>query len=110
MVIRDLNDGMCPRYDFVREMHGVVATQAAAGQWQLDAAATTAKRAELRRQRLAESVPAEQWWKSVRQQVTARNFVPEVFEMYGQSLSFAKFRKEFTGFWALPIDFVFGEE
>ena len=108
-VIRDLNDGMCPRYDFVREMHGVVAHQSATGEWQLDAAATAAKRAELRHQRLAESVPAEQWWKAERQHVQTRDFVPEVFEMYGQSMSFAKFRKEFTGFWALPTDFAFGE-
>ena len=110
LVIRDLNDGICLHYDFVSEMHGVIAHQESDGQWQLDARGTEAKRAELRRQRLAESVDAQTWWKDERRQVEARDFVPEVFEMYQQSLSFAKFRSEFRRFWQLPADFSFGEE
>lgn len=110
LVIRDLNDGTCPHYAFVREMHGVIAAQDGDGVWQLDVEGTAAKRVELRRQRLAQSVPAEQWWKEERVQVEARAFVPEVVEMYGQSLSFAKFRDEFTRFWQLPADFSCGEE
>ena len=109
-VIRDLNDGSCPRYDFVREMHGVIARQDTAGRWQLDEAATHAKRAELRRQRLAESLAAEQWWTNERRQVEGREFLPEVLEMYDQSLSFAKFRHEFTRFWQLPSDFACAKE
>ncbi len=109
-VIADLNDGTCPNYDFVHAMHGVVAMQDGAGQWQLDREATLAKRADLRRQRLAESIPAEQWWREERRAVEARDFVPEVTEMYGQSLSFPKFRDEFTRFWQLPADFSCGEE
>ena len=109
-VIRDLNDGTCPDYAFVHAMHCVVASQDGNGQWHLDTQARLDKRAALRSGRLAESTPAEQWWREERRQVEARNFVPEVTEMYGQSLSFAKFRDEFTRFWQLPADFSCGEE
>ena len=109
-VIDDLNDGMCPRYDFVREMHGVVAAQDDDGVWVLDGAATEEKRAALRRARLDESVDVEQWWKTERAQIQAKAFVPEVAEMYQQSLDFDKFRNEYLGFWQLPADFGFGEE
>lgn len=109
LVIGDLNDGMCPHYDFVSAMHGVVARQDTEGQWQLDAPATVAKRAELRRLRLSESVDVRDWWQAERAQVEAAVFVPEVLEMYQQSLSFAKFHDEFIGFWQLPEDFTYGE-
>ena len=39
----------------------------------------------------------------------ARDFAPEVHEMYSQSLSFAKFDGEFRRFWQVPADFNFGE-
>jgi len=105
LVIADLNDGMCPDYDFVAAMHGVVATRDADGSWRLDEAGTVARRAALRRARLAESVPVEDWWRAERRRVESRDFEAEVCEMYDQSLSFAKFRDEFTGFWQLPADF-----
>jgi hypothetical protein len=46
----------------------------------------------------------EQWWRHERQRVLARDFAPEVNEMYEQSLSFAKFRREFDGFWQVPAE------
>jgi N-methylhydantoinase B/acetone carboxylase alpha subunit len=110
LVIRDLNDGTCPRYDFVHRMHGVVAHRDADGAWRLDAEGTARWRAELRQARLAESVDVEDWWRSERERVEARDFLPEVHEMYAQSLAFDKFRREFTGFWQLPADFGFDED
>ncbi len=110
LVIADLNDGMCPHYDFVSAMHGVVAHCDADGQWQLDRPATETKRVALRRARLAESVTVEQWWQSERTQVEDGAFVPEVREMYQQSLSFDKFHNEFHGFWQLPATFTYGED
>jgi len=106
-VIQDLNDGMAPKYEFVRNMHGVVATQDAGGVWQLDAKATEAERANLRKERVAGSQPADEWWAEERERVVAKDFVPEVHEMYEQSLSFAKFDREFRGFWQVDEDFVF---
>jgi len=109
LVIADLDSGMCPDYAFVSNMHGVVAVQRADGSWQLDAEATAAKRVQLRAARLDESLPVEDWWRAERDRVLARDFLPEVGEMYAQSLSFAKFRREFTGFWQLPADFTVAE-
>jgi hypothetical protein len=110
LVIRDLDDGMTPDYAFVHRMFGVVATQSADGSWQLDAAATDAKRRELRAARLAESQDPADWWATERKQVLAQDFVPEVREMYAQSLSFAKFDREFRDFWQVPESFKFSAE
>jgi N-methylhydantoinase B/acetone carboxylase alpha subunit len=110
LVIADLNSGMCPNYPFVSDMHGVVATKGADGAWTLDEAATHSKRAALRQARLDESVPAADWWKAERARVETRDLVAEVREMFAQSLSFDKFRREFTSFWHLPADFSFDEE
>jgi len=104
-VIADLNDGQCPHYDFVREMHGVIATQGHDGVWSLDKEATRKKRTELRKNRLSESISVEEWWKTERKQVETQAFEPEVFEMYQQSLSFKKFEKVFFAFWQLTPDF-----
>ena len=109
-VITDLNDGMTPHYDFVSRMHGVVAAQDSNGNWQLDVEATRAKRAQLRQARLAESVDVAQWWVVERTKVLAKDMVPEVHEMYAQSLSFPKFDGEFRRFWQVPADFVFNRE
>jgi len=110
LVIQDLNDGVAPDYAFVSNMHGVVATQNATGDWVLDAAATTAKRAALRKARLDDSLPAADWWQQERAKVLAKDVVPEVHEMYSQSLSFAKFDGEFRRFWQVPADFSFSKE
>ncbi len=110
LVIQDLNDGMAPRYDFVSKLYGVVAAQDADGVWQLDAAATAARRGEMRQARLADSLPAQEWWGAERQRVLARDFIPEVREMYEQSMSFAKFDNEFRKFWQVPAEFNFPKE
>lgn len=110
LVIADLDSGMCPNYAFVSDMHGVVASQREDGSWVLDADATAAKRALLREARLDESMPVENWWLAERERVVAGDFFPEVREMFAQSMSFDKFRREFTGFWQVPADFELGEE
>jgi len=66
--------------------------------------------AQLRQARLSESAPAEAWWHRERERVVAGDFLPEVGEMYRQSVSFAKFDREFRQFWQLPVDFAFAEE
>ena len=104
-VIEDLNSGVCPDYDFVKEMHGVVAEQASDGTWTLDQASTDAKRVDLRKKRLSESSDLKDWWAEERDIVQNAAFFPEVGLMYNESLSFDKFRKEFTSFWNLPLEF-----
>lgn len=110
LVIKDLNDGLTPNYEFVREMNGVIASQDAQGTWQLDAAATTQKRAALRQARLDESTTAAEWWSAERVRVLAQDFTPQVYEMYQQSLSFAKFDGEFRRFWQTPNGYAFAEK
>jgi len=105
LVIKDLNDGMIPHYEFVHQMHGVVATQNESGLWHLDKDATQAKRDALRRARLNESDSVESWWRVERQRVIEKSFLPEVQEMYAQSISFEKFNREFRGFWQLDADY-----
>src|SRR3990172_5614155 len=51
-VVRDLNEGWVTNYEFASEMHGVIATKGADGRWAVDAAATEAKREQLRAQRI----------------------------------------------------------
>jgi N-methylhydantoinase B/acetone carboxylase alpha subunit len=104
-VIEDLNSGVCPDYDFVKEMHGVIAEQASNGSWTLDQASTDAKRVDLRKKRLSESSDLKDWWVEERDIVQNAAFFPEVGLMYNESLSFDKFRKEFTSFWNLPLEF-----
>ncbi|NQV21384.1 MAG: hydantoinase B/oxoprolinase family protein [Rhodospirillales bacterium] len=108
-VIRDLNEGWTPSYAFVNNMHGVVAIQDAHGVWSLDPGGTAAKRENLRAARIAESIPAEDWWQAERQRITSGDFLPEVKEMYRDCLSFGKFENEYTGFWQLDPS-VFAEE
>ncbi len=96
-------------HELVARLHGIVAMQDADGTWQLDAEATTACRAELRRARLSESSPAEAWWHEERARVLDHDVIPEVAEMYRQSMSFAKFDDEFRRFWQLPDAFAFAE-
>ncbi len=91
-------------------MHGVVASRTAAGDWILGATATLRKRESMRLSRLAESQEAEQWWHAERQKILDGELVPEVTEMYAQSLSFPKFDGEFRRFWQVPADFRFGED
>lgn len=110
LVIDDLNSGMTPKYEFIREMNGVIASQNDDGDWVLDAEATSAKREALRQARLDESVTAEQWWNAERPRVESKDFTQEVHEMYAQSLSFEKFDKEFRGFWHLDTQFEMLEE
>lgn len=110
LVIADLDSGVTPRYDFVSRMFGVVATQASDGSWQLNRPATAEKRKALRRARLEESQTATDWWAAEQARVLAKDFVPEVVEMYQQSLGFAKFDREFRRFWQVADDFGFGGE
>lgn len=103
-VIEDLNLGAVP-YEFSLDMYGVVATENEQGVWVADTAVTTAKREALRKARLAESVPAREWWARNREIVTGRDLIEPVIDMLRSSTSFDKFNREFRGFWQLPDSF-----
>ena len=106
LVVNDLNQGVSTEYQFLSDMHGVVAEKNELGTWELDEKATMKKRADLRQLRLNESQPVAEWWKTERQMVQKTGFNEEVKEMYQQSLSFDKFRDEFCSFWQLNEDYM----
>ena len=109
LVVDDLNQGVSTEYEFLSDMHGVVARQNGQGAWELDEEATIKKRMELRQQRLSQSQTVEEWWKIERQMIQKTDFNEEVKEMYQQSLSFDKFRDEFCSFWQVNNDYMSGE-
>lgn len=105
-VIEDMNLGMVEA-DFAQGLYGVVATRAADGSWSLDAAATEQRRAANGAERKAKAMPASEWWKAERKKVLDKALIEPVADMYRGSMSFAKFDREYRGFWQLPADFQF---
>jgi N-methylhydantoinase B/acetone carboxylase alpha subunit len=103
LALADLNEGSM-KPGFVAALYGVIATQNAAGEWELDAPATAARRAAIRLERKS-AKPAAQWWQEERERVVKREFITPIADMYRGSASFPKFDREFRGFWQLPDDF-----
>jgi N-methylhydantoinase B/acetone carboxylase alpha subunit len=93
--------------DFARTLYGVVASQSDKGAWVLDAKATEKRRAEIMAERRQRAVPAAEWWKMQRRKVVDKNFIEPVRDMYRGSVSFAKFDREYRGFWHLDNEFQF---
>lgn len=106
LVIEDLNLGMVEA-EFARCLYGVVGKQGADGVWVLDAAATERRRTAIRAERKEKAKPAAEWWKGERKKVLDRAFIEPVTDMYRGSMTFAKFDREYRGFWQLPADFQF---
>jgi N-methylhydantoinase B/acetone carboxylase alpha subunit len=106
LVIEDLNLGMVDA-TFAEGLYGVVAAQEVDGVWRLDAAATEKRRTAIRTKRKQMAKPASEWWKGERKKVLDRAFIEPVADMYRGSMSFAKFDREYRGFWQLPTEFQF---
>lgn len=88
-------------------IYGVVLDDSA-GKAHVDAARTKARREQIRAQRRANAVPVSEWIDSSRSRVAQQRFVPEVREMYRDSMELsARFAAEFRQFWGLPADFEF---
>ena len=100
----DLNDkALLPEY--ARKVYGAVLTQDAKGVWSVDAGKTTARRAEIRKERLARSVPTRDWMKEERERVLTKHASVQVRHMFATSFDLsAKFRDQFKAFWDLPED------
>jgi N-methylhydantoinase B/acetone carboxylase alpha subunit len=103
-VVRDLNEGLLLERT-AAPIYGVVAWQGADGQWQTDVDATAAKRAELRKARLARSCSVEEWKAQQRPRVAAMQFNDAVRKMYRESDTLSpNWRREYLAFWDLPAD------
>ncbi len=105
-VIDDLNQDAITA-DFARTLYGVVANVDDKGFWLLDAKATEKRRAEIMAERRRRALPAAEWWKTQRRKVVEKNLIEPVRDMYRGSMSFAKFDREYRGFWQLDNEFQF---
>src|SRR5699024_1296871 len=72
----------------------------------VDMDATKKRREEVRRSRLSNAIPVEEWINSERERVLEKDFAPEIKNMYKDTMSLSdQFDKEFKEFWNLPKDF-----
>jgi len=79
----------------------------AAREWKVDEAASKELRDAKRKERLARGVPVKEWWQKGRRRFMARDFHPEIVEMYQSSAKLSQaFAQEVRDFWALPDDFM----
>jgi acetone carboxylase alpha subunit len=108
---RDLNGALLlPEY--ARKVYGAVATQdAASGMWKVDAEATAHERAQIRKRRLARSVPTREWMKLERERILDKDASTQVRHMYATSFGLSqKFERQFRQFWNLPESWKLTEE
>ncbi len=103
-VVADLNSGdVLPR--FAPTTYGVVAEQDADGHWTLDRSATDALRADMRKQRLANSVPVEEWMEGQRGRAADLDFIEPVAKAYRESIALSEnWAALYKDFWGLSAD------
>lgn len=97
--------------EYARKVYGAVVTQDAKGVFTVDAAATQARRAEVRRERLARAMPVREWMKEERERILNKHASTPVQHMFATSFALsAKFERQFKDFWSLPDDWQLREE
>lgn len=105
-VVADVENGICtPRS--AERVYGVVVGPDGA----TDVAATDARRSEIRRERLARGLPADEHRRRGRERLLAREVPEHVHAMLSDVLAASPgFRDRFTAFWDLPFDYEVGHE
>lgn len=103
-IANDLNEKfLLP--EFARKVYGAVIAQDAKGVWAVDADKTKTRRAEIRKERLARSVPTREWMKEERARILGKHASQAVRHMFSTSFALsAKFTNDFKTFWSLPTD------
>jgi acetone carboxylase alpha subunit len=103
-IAKDLNDGfLLP--EFAGKVYGAVLSRDAAGIWAVDAQKTMERRGEIRKERLARSLPTREWMKEERERVLAKQASRPVRHMFATSFGLSeKFLDKFRTFWDLPAD------
>jgi len=109
-IARDLNNAaLLP--EFARKVYGAVATRDANGVWSVDAKQTALQRLEIRRERLARSIPTQEWMKEERERILTKNASVQVQHMFATSFALSqKFERQFREFWTLPEAWTLKEE
>jgi acetone carboxylase alpha subunit len=109
-IATDLNNAVLLP-EFARKVYGAVATRDANGVWSVDAKQTALQRLEIRRQRLARSIPTQEWMKEERERILTKNASLQVQHMFATSFGLsAKFERQFRAFWNLPDTWTLKEE
>ncbi|MFG1276472.1 hydantoinase B/oxoprolinase family protein [Xanthobacter autotrophicus] len=109
-VADDINGGYVLER-FAGDVYGVVVRKGADGQYGVDEAATAAARAQIRKDRLAKSVPVSEWMKGEREKILAKDAGTQVRQMFAASFKLGpRFEKEFRTFWNLPDSWTLPEE
>jgi acetone carboxylase alpha subunit len=91
--------------EYARKVYGAEFTQDAKGVFTVDAARTQARRAALRKERLARAMPVRDWMRGEREKIINKSASPQVQHMFATSFALSeKFTREFKAFWSLPAD------
>ena len=91
--------------EYARKVYGAVFSQDAKGVFTVDAAATQARRAEMRKERLARALPTREWMKEERERILNKHASVQVQHMFATSFALSeKFTNQFKDFWTLPAD------
>ena len=89
----------------------MVAAKAHDGNWIVDEDATTAKRAEIRKARIATARPTGEWMASEREKILRKDAAVQVQQMFASSFKLSRrFEEQFRTFWNLPGDWTLREE
>ena len=106
----DVENGFLTR-EAAEQVFGIILKDDDEGYPQADIDATAARRAEMRRARLAKAVPVSEWIARERDRVKAGAFAPEVAKMYRSAMQLSpRFTKEFKEFWSLDADYAIAGE
>ncbi len=93
------------------DVYGVVVKKGPDGLVVVDEAATKAARADIRKARIAKSVPTREWMKGEREKILAKDAGTQVQQMFAASFKLGpKFEQQFRSFWDLPESWVLNEE
>lgn len=91
--------------EYAQKVYGAVFTQDAKGVFTVNAAKTQARRAEIRKERLARALPTREWMKEERERIVNKHAAVQVKHMFATSFALSeKFTQQFKDFWNLPAD------
>ncbi|HQX05682.1 MAG TPA: hydantoinase B/oxoprolinase family protein [Zoogloea sp.] len=97
--------------EYAQKVYGAVFTQDAKGVFTVDPARTQARRAEIRKERLARALPTREWMKEERERILNKHAAVQVQHMFATSFALSeKFTQQFKDFWNLPADWQVLEE
>jgi acetone carboxylase alpha subunit len=89
-----------PKY--AERVYGAVIKQDKNAVWSVDAAATEKRRAGIRQERLARSVPTREWMEE-RERIVTKHAAVQVKHMFATNFGLSeKFKADFKKFWNLP--------